>query len=102
MLADPDLPGPEADEVRAALRAVDATRADLERIGWRFLSADEGDFPSRLAAASDPPLGVFVRGTLPQGHAVALVGARRATAYGRAGPAPQTATVAPPPAWAPR
>jgi len=32
---------------------------------------------------SDPPLGLFVRGEIPAGRAVALVGARRASAYGR-------------------
>jgi DNA processing protein len=45
-------------------------------------SADP-DFPARLSAVSDPPLGLFVRGDVPGGHAVALVGARRASSYGR-------------------
>jgi DNA processing protein len=52
-------------------------------LGWRFLPAWDAAFPLRLAAVADPPLGLFVRGTIGQGHAVALVGARHATAYGK-------------------
>jgi DNA processing protein len=55
----------------------------LSGLGWRFVAEGEPGFPGRLAAVVDPPLGLFVRGTLPDGHAVALVGARRASAYGR-------------------
>jgi DNA processing protein len=83
LLDDPELPGRDADETRAAMRQIGATVADLDRLGWRFVAADDEEFPSRLAATSDPPLGVFVRGRVAQGHTVALVGARRATAYGR-------------------
>ena len=55
----------------------------LARIGWRFVALGEPGFPARLATISDPPLGLFVRGSVPDGHTVAVVGARRATAYGR-------------------
>lgn len=62
---------------------VDALEADLDRLGWRFLALEEPGFPARLAATSDPPLGVFTRGCAAEERAVALVGARHATAYGR-------------------
>ncbi len=55
----------------------------IKKLGWRFAAAGDPDFPARLAAIVDPPLGLFVRGSLPSGHAVALVGARRASTYGR-------------------
>lgn len=84
LLADPDLPGAAGDEARAALASrVPAVEDQLSGLGWRFVAAEEPGFPARLAAVVDPPLGLFVRGTLPDGHAVALVGARRASAYGR-------------------
>jgi len=83
LLADPDLPGPEAEAVRAALGRASALADDLGRSGWHFLAAGEAGFPERLAAVADPPLGVLLRGRIPEGHTVALVGARRATAYGR-------------------
>jgi DNA processing protein len=51
--------------------------------GWRWLAEGDAAFPAGLAVLSDPPLGVFVRGALPTGPAAAIVGSRRATAYGR-------------------
>jgi DNA processing protein len=83
LLVDPELPGPEAQDVRAALPRVTPLEGDLGRLGWRFLTPAEPGFPARLAATSDPPLGVFARGSLAEGRTVALVGARQATAYGR-------------------
>ncbi len=55
----------------------------LAASGWRWVAWDDGEFPAPLASLSDPPLGLFVRGRLPAPQAVALVGSRRATAYGR-------------------
>jgi len=75
---------PEVAE--AAAGAADAAAALLETWsarGWRWLVPGEPGFPDGLAALSDPPLGVFVRGRLPGGPAAAVVGSRRATAYGR-------------------
>lgn len=51
--------------------------------GWRWVAFDDPALPPTLASLADPPLGLFVRGTLPEGPAAALVGARRASAYGR-------------------
>ncbi len=76
--ADGDPALEEALENRVA--AVEET---LARLGWRWIAAGEAGFPARLAPTADPPLGVFVRGDFPDRRAVALVGARRATAYGR-------------------
>jgi DNA processing protein len=77
--------GAEGDHaVRAALEAgVPAAEAALARLGWRWVAAGEAGFPARLAVTTDPPLGVFLRGGLPDARVAALVGARRATAYGR-------------------
>jgi DNA processing protein len=72
-----------AAAAEAALPRVGTTLAALDRLGWRWWDSREPDFPPRLAALGDPPLGLFVRGTLPVGPAVALVGARKASAYGR-------------------
>ena len=84
LIADPEMPGADAAAIRDALvERVSSAEDGLARLGWRFLALGEPEFPARLAAVADPPLGVFVRGALPSGHAAALVGARRATAYGR-------------------
>jgi DNA processing protein len=63
-------------------------RGQLAVGGFRFVGRSEGDFPSRLAAIHDPPLGLFVRGAAPlgllDGPSVAIVGARACSPYGTA------------------
>lgn len=62
--------------------------AELERlaaIGARAITWHDPDYPPRLKETYDPPPVLYVRGELaPEDErAVALVGTRRATAYGR-------------------
>jgi len=89
------LPEPGSDDPRGGLadalirevkEAMRTTVPDvLDRItaaGWRWLTPEHGEYPSTLAHTADPPLGLFVRGRLTDGPTVAVVGARRATAYG--------------------
>ena len=52
------------------------------REGWRWLVPGDADYPGGLANTADPPLGLFVRGELKPAPVVAVVGSRRATAYG--------------------
>jgi DNA processing protein len=59
----------------------------LSRLGFRFLGRSQPEFPPLLRAIHDPPPGLFLRGDadvrlLPQ-PAVAIVGARACSAYGR-------------------
>ncbi|HUQ23300.1 MAG TPA: DNA-processing protein DprA [Gaiellaceae bacterium] len=64
-----------------------AELARLAHLGYRFLARSAEGFPPLLRAIHDPPAGLFVRG----GHdtellgrpAVAIVGARACSAYGR-------------------
>ncbi|MCP9487267.1 MAG: DNA-processing protein DprA [Gaiellaceae bacterium MAG52_C11] len=55
--------------------------------GYRFLARSDGSFPTLLGAIHDPPPGLFVRGTgateLLSKDAVAVVGARACSPYGR-------------------
>jgi DNA processing protein len=85
--------------VRAARAAVDAGVAGVlelvESAGWRWIVPGDEDYPGLIGEIADPPLGLFVRGTLrpePQRSSraasrpaprVAIVGSRRASAYGR-------------------
>lgn len=62
---------------------VPALEAALRELGWSWTAAAEPGFPVSLTALADPPLGLFHRGPLPCQPAVAVVGARRATTYGR-------------------
>jgi DNA processing protein len=65
-------------------------RAELERLarlGFRFLARSDPGFPQLLRAIHDPPPGLFVRGdeetALLVRPAIAIVGARACSAYGR-------------------
>ncbi|HFD16634.1 MAG TPA: DNA-protecting protein DprA [Rhodospirillales bacterium] len=60
--------------------------ARAERLGARLLVLGEADYPARLAHLPDPPPVVALRGDIARldGPAVAVVGARNASANGRA------------------
>jgi DNA processing protein len=74
---------------RAALNPPEAARA-LAAAGILHVGLPEARYPSRLAAIYDPPFGLFLRGAaserclaaVEEGPAIAIVGARRATAAG--------------------
>ena len=46
----------------------------MTRAGWRWLIPGDDQYPGLLAATSDPPMGLFVRGHLDDRPAVAIVG----------------------------
>jgi DNA processing protein len=80
---------PATSRFRAFARDFDerAERARLAASGLRYVGRPEEDFPPLLAAIHDPPPGLYVRGSAPvellQSVAVAVVGARACSAYGR-------------------
>ncbi len=57
----------------------------LERLGISAVRLDSPAYPSRLAETYDPPPVLYYRGELPaaEPNAVAIVGSRRCTHYGR-------------------
>lgn len=74
----------------AAYRAAFDEQAELARLralGLRFLGRSAAEFPSLLRAIHDPPPGLFLRGScepqLLDRQAVAIVGARSCSPYGR-------------------
>lgn len=56
--------------------------ARLEAVGARFVRRGEDTYPPALRDLPDAPPWLFVRGVLPSVPAVAVVGSRRASAYG--------------------
>lgn len=50
--------------------------------GTRLVLDGDDDYPPALASLPDRPDGLFVRGAVPRGDAVAIVGSRAATRYG--------------------
>ncbi len=55
----------------------------LARLGADFILKGEPGYPARLSELPGAPLGLYIRGAVPAGPAVAIVGTRRATLYGR-------------------
>lgn len=80
---------PTSARFAAFARAFDESseRRRLAQAGLRFVGRSEAGFPPRLAAIHDPPPGLYVRGDadleLLARPAVAVVGARACSAYGR-------------------
>lgn len=58
--------------------------AKARRCGARLITMEEPDYPESLKQIYDPPLVLYVRGTLEKKdrHAIAVVGTRHATHYG--------------------
>jgi len=86
-----DFPGIDAT---AAAEIVAARPALMRRVEaeWdaavlrdlRILTRDDAEYPSMLAALPDAPVVIYVKGDLLDGRVrLAMVGSRRATAYGR-------------------
>ncbi|MFY9824422.1 MAG: DNA-processing protein DprA [Thermoanaerobaculia bacterium] len=67
---------------RAAERAARET-AEVEKLDGRILTVEDPGYPAGLRQLSPPPPVVTVRGEMPEGPAVAIVGSRRADPYGR-------------------
>ena len=79
-----------AARARAVLRSAEDTRADrwaleVERRGVKVVTAFDEEFPSALNEIPDPPFLLFALGSLDRLRlpAIAVVGSRAATAYGR-------------------
>lgn len=66
-------------------RAVERTDAVCEKQGIRFLTIEDNDYPAPLRKIYDPPTYLFLKGTyLPEDEkALAVVGTRKPSDYGR-------------------
>lgn len=63
---------------------VSALRAGLARCGGRMAHPGSPEYPEHLLDLADPPAWLFLRGApVPETPAVAVVGARRCSSYGR-------------------
>jgi len=84
----PGIDATAAAEIVAArptlMRRVEAEWDAAVRRDLRILARDDAQYPSMLAVLPDAPVVLYVKGQLPDGRVrLALVGSRRATAYGR-------------------
>jgi DNA processing protein len=56
--------------------------AEVERLGGRIVTLEDEDYPASLRQLAPPPPVLYLRGEIPAGLAVAIVGSRRPDAYG--------------------
>ncbi|HLC99339.1 MAG TPA: DNA-processing protein DprA [Patescibacteria group bacterium] len=71
--------------VEARRRSIDVNQEweKLEQAGISFITRESPEYPPLLKEIHNPPIGLFVRGTIPEyTTAVAIVGTRKATHYG--------------------
>jgi DNA processing protein len=69
---------------RAAKPAPHVVARRLAAVGARAVGSDDPAYPAALRDLADAPATLYVRGRLPEGRCVAIVGSRAASAYGRA------------------
>ncbi|MEP7287257.1 MAG: DNA-processing protein DprA [Chloroflexota bacterium] len=64
---------------------LDAELRNIERAGAWVITWEDTGYPPGLSSITDPPPVLYVKGTLTEGdsQALAVVGTRRATAYGK-------------------
>lgn len=63
--------------------AAAAGATELAEAGaWQVICLPQQEYPALLREIYDPPATLWVKGTIPAGPAVAIVGSRRATPYG--------------------
>jgi DNA processing protein len=83
-LASARIPRALLDTARNLAAAEAQTVLDrVTKAGWRWVVPGDDDYPDLLKATSDPPLGLFVRGSVDNRATVGIVGSRQATPYGR-------------------
>ncbi len=67
---------------REASRIADRELAEAEKLEAQVVSLDEPGYPAALRQLPLPPPILYIRGRIPDGPAVAIVGSRRADSYG--------------------
>ena len=68
----------------SAFSEIDAEFEKIEKAGATLLCSRDAGYPPLLSAIYDPPPLLYMKGTLNDPHAVAVVGSRKTTPYGRA------------------
>lgn len=88
--------GVDREEILAAWRAANPSGviADARRKGMAIYTLEDPAYPPALRTIDDRPPVLFVRGALDAAPAVAVIGSRRATAYGLAAAARLAADLA--------
>lgn len=73
---------PDVAKVEVARSALERA-AELALLSINVVQPGDPGYPARLTKYEDAPPNLFVRGAVPSGPSVAVVGTRKCTAYGR-------------------
>ncbi len=65
-------------------KGLDALLIRMEELNARAIFREDDDYPENLITIANAPRILYVRGTLPEGPSVSIVGSRRDTRYGKA------------------
>jgi DNA processing protein len=87
LAAETGVPRVQMRKALAALETAAGTAArqtaEAERLGGRIVTVDDAGYPPGLRELSPPPPVLYIRGEVPAEPGIAIVGSRRADAYGR-------------------
>ena len=87
LAAETGVPRVQMRKALAALETAAGTAArqtaEAERLGGRIVTVDDAGYPSGLRELSPPPPVLYIRGEVPTEPGIAIVGSRKADAYGR-------------------
>ena len=63
---------------------IDRYRKQLEKAEMQFIPVTSGEYPQLLKEIGEPPLGLYVSGTLPRQnkHVISIIGSRKCSEYG--------------------
>ncbi|MEO2083604.1 MAG: DNA-processing protein DprA [Desulfurobacteriaceae bacterium] len=73
----------EKTDLSQELERAEGEIRKAERLGIRIITLFDGDYPEKLRNINSPPPVLYVKGNLPSSPAVAVVGSRRCSSYGR-------------------
>ncbi|MCL1995810.1 MAG: DNA-processing protein DprA [Defluviitaleaceae bacterium] len=77
------LPQKLIDTILAAKKIAPEQYADiLSKKDIKFVDLYDYDYPSLLKEIPEPPLGLYIKGSMPTTNAISIVGSRKCTEYG--------------------
>lgn len=63
-------------------KALEQAERLLNSSAFSILTQDDSDYPKALFELEDPPVCIYIKGMLPEGNCIAMVGTRKATPVG--------------------
>lgn len=65
-------------------KSVPILLSTMNNLGIRLVRMDEAEFPQQLKETASPPAALYIKGKMPIGRCIGVVGTRKVTSYGKA------------------